>query len=59
MTTAQRVAARQRLEDARESVIDARDGGPEDGTVLPGSALYECLSRVIRELDRAIDGLCF
>ncbi len=58
MTTAQRITARQRLEDARDSVIDARDGGPDDGgVVLAGSDLYETISRVIRELDGAIDGL--
>lgn len=58
MTTAQRITARQRLEDARDSVLDARDGGPDDGgVVIAGSVLYETLSRVVRELNSAIDGL--
>ena len=58
MTTAQRITARQRLEDARDNVMDARDGGPDDGgVVLPGDHLYETLSRIVRELDSAIDGL--
>lgn len=60
MTAAQRVAARLHLEDARDSVTDARDGGPEgrdSGVILPGAPLYEVLSRVVRDLDRAIDEL--
>lgn len=58
MTTAQRITARQRLEDARDSVIDARDGGPDDGgIVMVGSLLYEKLSEIVRELNAAIDGL--
>lgn len=58
MTTAQRITARQRLEDARDSVMDARDGGPDDGgVIITGSDLYETLSRVVRDLDSAIDGL--
>lgn len=58
MTTAQRITARQRLEDARDDVLDARDGGPDDGGIcMTGSVLYETLSAIIRELDSAIDGL--
>jgi hypothetical protein len=55
MTAAQRIAARSRLEDARDMVLDARDGGPDDGgVIIAGSDLYEALSRVERELDGAI-----
>lgn len=59
MTAAHRIAARQRLEDARESVLDARDGGADGGMVLPGGMLYDVLCRVVRDLDAAIDELRF
>lgn len=58
MTTAHRLMAVIRLEEARDNVTDARDGSPDEGgVIIAGSDLYEKLSRIIRDLDSAIDGL--
>ena len=59
MTATQLIAARLHLEDARDSVTDARDGGPDGGVILPGAPLYEVLTRVVRDLDSAITLLRF
>ncbi len=59
MTTAQRIAARLHLEDARDSVTDARDGGPDGGAAHEGGPLYRQLTDIITALDRAINGLRF